>query len=233
MTEREVRLWMLEESVVDSWWLSVDEDTSETPVTLARAADYAAANPDKSVQLLHVGQAEAKVPPWIILDPSPVMTPEERTNFSRPKSWVGLIIQVAVLLVVIAGIVYFVLPEPPPEEGESASSRVVASREVMLKKLAEVTDLGAAEMPVIDATIARSGRIFFITNHNKDAWPSIIIHLEDGYVCEWKDEVPPGVTMQIPFRMFLKDGQPLADGDVDLKKVVLEVPGLRKWEKVF
>lgn len=232
MTEREVRLWMLEESVADSWWLSVDDETSEAAVTLARAADYAAANPEKSVQLLHVDQVEAKVPPWIILDPAPVMTPEERTNFSLPKSWVGLIIQVAVLLVVIAGIVYFVLPEPPPEEKEGTSG-MVASREAMLRKLAEVTDLGAAETPVIDATIARSGRIFFITNHNKDAWPSITIHLEDGYVCEWKDEVPSGVTMQIPFRMFLKDGQPLADGDVDLKRVVLEVPGLRKWEKVF
>ncbi|MDP0495491.1 MAG: hypothetical protein Q7Q73_04710 [Verrucomicrobiota bacterium JB024] len=232
MTEREVRLWMLEESVADSWWLSVDEETSADAVTLARAADYAAANPEKSVQLLHVDQAEAKVPPWIILDPSPVMTPEERVNFSRPKSWVGLIIQMAVLLVVIAGIVYFVLPEPPPEENENTSS-VVASREAMLKKLAAVTDLGAAEAPVIDATIARSGRIFFITNHNKDAWPSLTIHLQDGYVCEWREEVPSGVTMQIPFRMFLKDGQPLADGEVDLKRVVLEVPGLRKWEKIF
>ncbi len=231
MTEREVRLWMLEESAKDAWWLSVDEETGEEPVSLTQAVNYAADNPDQMVQLLHVSQAEEQNPPWILLDPAPVMTPEERADLSLPKSRLGFFLQLGLLLVVIAGVVYYFMPEPVKDK--ESQQRTLVDREEMIKRLSVVEDLGEAPEPSVDATLARSGRIFFITNHNNEAWPSIKIHLEDGYVCEWNERVEPGVTMQIPFRMFTKDGAPLPSGEVDLQRIVIEVPGLRKWEKNF
>ncbi|MBC2595811.1 hypothetical protein H5P28_16210 [Ruficoccus amylovorans] len=232
MTERELRLWMLEETIEDSWWLSVDGQNSEAPVTLSKAADYTAANADKEILVLHASQAEVKNPPWIPLEPSPVMTPQERADFRLPKSWLGRGLQLGLLVVVVAGLVYYFMPEPVVDESQQPP-KVLVSREAMIKKLAVVEELGATAEPVIDATIARSGRIFFITNHNTQAWPSITIRLEDGYTCEWTQRVEPGITMQIPFRFFTRDGKALADGDVNLSRIVLEVPGLRKWEKNF
>ncbi|QYY37145.1 hypothetical protein [Ruficoccus sp. ZRK36] len=234
MTEREIRLWMLEESAQDSWWISVDGETGEDAVSLAKAADYASAHEDSQVQLLHSEQGEVKNPPWIILEPHPVMTAEERENLSRPKSWVGLCIQLAILAGVIGGIIYAFMPEPVRDPLEQKLRANIGKQE-MLQRLSRVEELGEESEPGIDALLARSGRIFFITNRNKTTWPSLKVSLGDGYLCDWKEPVPPGATMQIPFRMFVgEDGATLEDGkDVDLYRIVLEVPGLQKWEKIL
>lgn len=238
MTEKEIRLWMLKEKAPDAWWLSIDGEATGQTVQLEDAADRAADQPELTVQVLHVSQAEVKDPPWVPIEPDPVMSTQERESFrlKRPKRGKGLFIQLALLLILLIAAAVILIPEAPVEAEQEALPFDPFGKEKLMQELSAIDSAGRVATPSVRAVVARTGHLLFVTNQNKEAWPSCVIWLDDqgtGYVYRNDEPVPPERTLQIPLRRFSKDGEAVFDLDRFTGYVIIEVPGYKAWEDRF
>ncbi|MEM8549914.1 MAG: hypothetical protein AAGF10_03920 [Verrucomicrobiota bacterium] len=234
MTEKEIRSWMLRENISDQWWMSLDDETQEEPVPLQAAADLAAEDPEREVQVLHVSRVGDKEPPWVLIEPDSVMSAKDREEL-RPAEMtygIGILIQLFVILIIIGAVAYFIWPS----KQRSAYNVIDGyNPEVLIEDLGRVTPDAVGQPPTLGATVARTKRMLYIINKSDRTWTQCQVTLNeaDGYRFIFFGDIPPEKTLPIPLRKFTRDGQQFTAIDAPITRIYMEVPGFQTYDKAF
>ena len=60
----DLRTWLVENEVEDSWWISIDGDVQNSTVSIREAADIKAKRNGAEVMVLPVSYTAEEDPPW-------------------------------------------------------------------------------------------------------------------------------------------------------------------------
>ncbi|MEM9226523.1 MAG: hypothetical protein AAGA45_01010 [Verrucomicrobiota bacterium] len=235
MTEKEIRSWMLDEELPDQWWISLDDQTQEEPVSLQEAAESAAKEPEREVQVLHVSRVGDKEPPWVIVDADSAMSPEEREKLKSSKITfgIGVTVQLCVLLIIAGVVAYFIWPN---EQRRSAYNIIDGyNPDVLLEGLNEVDPEALQENRSLSTTVARTKRLLYIINKTDRTWTQCAVTLNetDGFAFVHEGEIPPEKTLTIPLRKFSREGESYTAVDQPITRIFIDVPGFQTYDKAF
>lgn len=228
---------MIDTEQPDSWWASVDDTPSESPMPLHEVFRLPGLKPGCELRVLHASKAGEKDEPWVDLDLTSALGEEKRKKLARKKRGSKLrpLVQLAIVLLII-GIVIIFVPRADQQKVEQIIDDPV---ERVIAKMSEVQSTraqGTEVLPALQVSVATSGRILFISNLSGQVWPSceVIINEPDGYSYRWSDPVESLKTLHAPLRHFTNSRNQAYDQDsTPLRRVTIIVPGYRRWEDRF
>lgn len=188
------------------------------------------------VLILHDSQRTVKDPPWIDFDVVRSLEDRQagRLFVPRPQmSWVALGIQLAVLLILIGGGGVFYWKSTRPEEEKTAPQ--LSRYERIVAVIGEQGFSDESPLPALPAAVARTEHLLLLSNLSDVPWTEFEMEINppNGYRLVRKELLPPGRTVRLSLRDFVKGETSLVEAELVMKRVRLRVPGFRDWEGRF